>query len=195
MTALGPDDRDPSNTSRRGWSGWLRALGFADWHPPRWVWRVQHVVVVGDDRELTSYIPGPRASAGGTRLAVVADFSVFQLLGGTTGARAAYNGSVNTKFMVDAPRTLNNNTNLPIHSSEPARPATSRAQSGSLLAEPEPTGNAATILGTTGWAGAPTDIWVPPGRALIVWTLNANATLNCAFLWKEPGSPTRGQPL
>lgn len=193
MTAAGPDDRDPSNTSRRGWSGWLRALGFADWHPPRWVWRVQHVVVVGDDSELTSYIPGPRASAGGTRLLVAAEFSTFQLIGGTSGARAAFNGSVNTRFQVRDPVVLNNLTALPVHSSEPARPATSRAQMGTLAAEPDI--NSASVLGSTGWVGTPTDVWVPPGRALVLWAQTVNSTLSAALLWKEPGSPTRGQPL
>lgn len=181
----------PPPGERTGFMGWLREIGFQGGQPPERRWERQNVHVIGDESELTSFLPGPRGTGGGTQAIVAAEFSAFQFVGGNSGARVAFTVSTNSRFKVTAPITLSATAPgpvaLPIASSDLTLLCTSTLQRGSLVAELDV--NSATLIVTAPiWVGTPIELWVPAGRALVVWAITAGALMHGAFVIREPGS-------
>lgn len=181
-----------SDQSRRGWGGWLRALGLVVSQPPDVEQRITPVITVGDETELTAFFPGPRGTGGGTQAAVVAEFACWQLVGGQHGARCTFQPSANVRHRVQAllqPFTATAPGPagpFPLDSSDPdLQPTTSVYYRGSLAAEP--TVNAATFTATASWVGQP-EIWVPPGRVLVIWAITAAQLVHLDLCVREPGS-------
>lgn len=183
-------DRLAPPGERLGLSGWLRGLGFtgSDQIAPPRVWERQNVALISDEHELTNFNPGPRGTGGGQQTLVAAEFSMFQLTGGVTGARVTFIPSVNAQFRVGAPFVFSaGSVDCGIDSSDLAKPCTSRLFRGTVTAVQIPA-NAATHTGLGAWVGVP-ELWVPPGRVLAVWALTVAAAMNAGFVLREPGSP------
>ena len=187
------NERGAPPGERLGLSGWLRALGFKGSNeiaPPR-DWTRQNVALISDESELTSFLPGPRGTGGGTQAGVAAEFAAFMLVAGATGARVTFQPSANCRHRVQAIQTFSATAPgptgpLPLDSSDPLeRPCTSVYFRGSLVAEP--TVNAATFTATASWVGQP-EIWVPPGRVLLIWAITAAALMHLDMCVREPGS-------
>lgn len=172
---------------RAGLSGWLRYLGFqgtANTAPPR-RWSRHNMCLVSDEAELSAYQPGPRGYVGGTRAAVLAEFSYFEIQAGTTGARVTLSCGTTAagRYTVTAAQfALNNVVSRTIAWGDTQRRGTSTCRSGSSGLEVSADG-ASVLLSTT-----QPEVWLAPGMYLYVWRTTANQAFDAGFSIKEPGS-------